>query len=47
MTEIAAQEPGIGIILIPKARAFLTSLKPGSEIKGVPASDIKAIFSPF
>ena len=50
-TEIAAvtaEGPGTGITLIFFSLANFTKNSPGSEIKGVPASDIKRYnFSPF
>ena len=39
---IAALGPGRVVILRPAARASRTSLYPGSEISGVPASESKA-----
>ena len=44
---ISAQAPGIGIISILFCMASFTITSPGSEIAGVPASVIRAIFSPF
>src|SRR3989344_4272474 len=37
--------PGTDSILIPSLIASLTSLKPGSDTVGVPASETKAIFN--
>ena len=49
-TEIAAMVadgPGTGITLTPKLRADLTKNSPGSDIRGVPASEIKEILFPL
>ena len=42
---MAAQGPGMVTTAWPAARASRTSLKPGSEISGVPASETSAIAS--
>ena len=42
-----AEGPGIGIIDIPAAIVSLTNRYPGSEIRGVPASQTNAIALPF
>ena len=39
--EEAAEAPGIGKISIPLLAHSLTNIAPGSEIDGVPASEIK------
>lgn len=44
---ISAQEPGTGTTRIPSACAWRTRWKPGSEISGVPASEISATSSPL
>ena len=44
---VARVGPGIEITEIPSFTASLTSLKPGSEIVGVPAEEIRTISSPF
>merc|ERR1711991_241253 len=41
-----ADGPGMGNILIPFLMHSLTKIEPGSEILGVPASDIKEIIFP-
>ena len=41
-----ADAPGIGVIAWPAPATSRTSLKPGSEISGVPASDTSAIAAP-
>ena len=43
---MAAHAPGTGMQRMPAARAARTSLKPGSLINGVPASEISATDSP-
>jgi len=48
-TEIAAvreEGPGIGMISMFAATAFLTRMEPGSEMPGVPASETRAISWP-
>ena len=42
----AAEAPGTAVTACPASRAARTSLKPGSEISGVPASDTSATASP-
>ena len=41
--DVTAEEPGIGCILKFSSTHFLTNIKPGSEIVGVPASEINEI----
>ena len=43
---ITAEAPGIGTTGSPAATAASTSRDPGSEMSGVPASEISAIESP-
>ena len=43
---IGADAPGIAMTLMPNAAASRTSLKPGSDTKGVPASEISAMRAP-
>ena len=43
---ISAVHPGIGVTLIFSSLADLINLNPGSLIRGVPASDMMAIFFP-
>jgi len=45
--EMPAEGPGSVLTAIPSLRALLTTLKPGSDIPGVPASDINATSLPF
>ena len=42
-----AEGPGIGVILILFFTHSLTNIEPGSEMVGVPASEIKDIFFPL
>ncbi len=45
--EVKAEGPGIEVILISLSLNILTSLYPGSEMSGVPASDNIATLNPF
>ena len=41
IAEVIEDTPGIGITSIPLPTHWFTSKRPGSDNKGVPASDIK------
>ena len=43
---MTAEAPGIGIIFILFLMHSLTNIEPGSEMPGVPASEIKEISEP-
>ena len=45
--DVTDEAPGIGNVSMPSSTHLLIKIDPGSEIPGVPASEIREIINPF